>query len=104
MLDSRVLCDQQLNECRKQRFASLSDVVHKLEETQIERKFFRHCQVVGDDSVTRQQQTLFGCNVRRPDAEAARSVPVISAQLAKRFRISWRYTDADNRCRRGRKC
>ncbi len=68
MLDSRVLCDQQLNECRKQRFASLSDVVHKLEETQIERKFFRHCQVVGDDMVTRQQKALSGGNFRQPDA------------------------------------
>ena len=28
----------------------------------------RHCQVVGDDSVTRQQQALSGCNVHRPDA------------------------------------
>ena len=27
-----------------------------------------HCQVVGDDSVTRQQQALSGCNVHRPDA------------------------------------
>jgi hypothetical protein len=31
MLDSRVLCDQQLHERMKQRFASLSGVVHKLE-------------------------------------------------------------------------
>ena len=31
LLDSRVLGDQQLNERRKQRFASLADVVHKLE-------------------------------------------------------------------------
>jgi transposase len=28
----------------------------------------RHCQVVGDDMVTRQQQALSGGNVRRPDA------------------------------------
>src|SRR2546430_4559463 len=28
----------------------------------------------------------------------------MSAQLAKRFFISWRYSAADNRCRRGRKC
>jgi insertion element IS1 protein InsB len=27
----------------------------------------RHCQVVGDDSVTRQQQALSGGNVHRPD-------------------------------------
>ena len=33
ILDSRVLCHQQLNERTQQRFASLSDVVHKLEET-----------------------------------------------------------------------
>jgi NAD(P)-dependent dehydrogenase (short-subunit alcohol dehydrogenase family) len=39
ILDSRVLCDQYLNERRKQRFASLSDVVTKLEETEIEREF-----------------------------------------------------------------
>jgi hypothetical protein len=34
ILDSGVLADQQLNERTKQRFASPSDVVHKLEETQ----------------------------------------------------------------------
>ena len=39
LLDSRVLRDQELNERRKQRFASLADVVHKLEETQGEREF-----------------------------------------------------------------
>ena len=27
-----------------------------------------HCQVVGDDSVTRQQQALSGCDCHRPDA------------------------------------
>src|SRR5262245_18428304 len=40
LLDSRVLPDQQLNECRKQRFASLADVVHELEEPQVDREFF----------------------------------------------------------------
>jgi hypothetical protein len=35
ILDSRVLCDQELNERTKQRFASLSDVVHKLKEAQV---------------------------------------------------------------------
>src|SRR6266851_9505614 len=39
ILDSRVLCDQQLNERRKQRFASLSGVVNKLEETQVQGEF-----------------------------------------------------------------
>jgi hypothetical protein len=39
MLDSRVLCNQQLNERMQQRFASLSDVVNKLEETQVKREF-----------------------------------------------------------------
>jgi hypothetical protein len=34
ILDSRVLGDQELNERTKQRFASLSDIGHKLEETQ----------------------------------------------------------------------
>jgi predicted nucleic acid-binding OB-fold protein len=29
-LDSRVLCDQELHERTKQRFASLSDIVHRL--------------------------------------------------------------------------
>jgi hypothetical protein len=33
MLDSRVLCDQQFNERMKQRFASLSGIMHKLEKT-----------------------------------------------------------------------
>ena len=28
----------------------------------------RHCQVVGDDIVTRQQQALSGCDCHRPDA------------------------------------
>ena len=32
LLDSRVLRDQELNERRQQRFASLADVVHALEE------------------------------------------------------------------------
>ena len=35
ILDSRVLCDQQLNERMKQRFASLSGIVNKLEETEV---------------------------------------------------------------------
>ena len=39
LLDSRVLRDQELNERRKQRFASLADVVHKLEEPQVQREF-----------------------------------------------------------------
>ena len=39
LLDSRVLRDQQLNERRKQRFASLTDVVHELEEPQVDREF-----------------------------------------------------------------
>jgi len=39
ILDSRVLRDQELNECRKQRVASLADVVHELKETQVEREF-----------------------------------------------------------------
>ena len=39
LLDSRVLRDQQLNERRKQRFASLADVVHELEEPQVDREF-----------------------------------------------------------------
>ena len=39
LLDSRVLRDQELNERRKQRFASLADVVHELEETQVDREF-----------------------------------------------------------------
>jgi insertion element IS1 protein InsB len=38
ILDSRVLCDQQLNERTKQRFAALSDVVHKLEEPEVKRE------------------------------------------------------------------
>ena len=59
---------------------------------------------MGDESVTRQQQTLCGWTVRRPDTQAARSVPVLSAQRAKRFLISSRYADAASRCRRGRKC
>ena len=36
ILDSRVLRDQYLNERRQQRFASLADVVHELEETQVD--------------------------------------------------------------------
>jgi hypothetical protein len=39
LLDSRVLRDQELNERRKQRFASLADVVHELKEPQVEREF-----------------------------------------------------------------
>ena len=39
LLDSRVLCDQQLNKRTQQRFASLADVVHKLEENQVQREF-----------------------------------------------------------------
>src|SRR5262245_38953008 len=58
-----------------------------------------HCQVVGDDIVTRQQKALSGRDFYRPDAWVARLLPVLSAQLSKRFRISSRYADADNRCR-----
>jgi transposase-like protein len=36
LLDSRVLRDQELNERRQQRFAALADVVHELEETQVD--------------------------------------------------------------------
>jgi hypothetical protein len=39
ILDSGVLCDQYLNECTQQRFASLADVVHKLKETEVEWEF-----------------------------------------------------------------
>ena len=39
LLDSRVLRDQELNERMQQRFASLSDVVNKLEETEVKREF-----------------------------------------------------------------
>jgi len=39
LLDSGVFTDQQLNERPQQRFASLADVVHKLEEPQVEREF-----------------------------------------------------------------
>src|SRR5215510_13879241 len=39
LLDSRVLCDQQLNERRQQRFTPLAHVVHELEETQVGREF-----------------------------------------------------------------
>src|SRR5215468_3669579 len=39
LLDSRVLRDQELNERRQQRFASLADVVHELKEPQEEREF-----------------------------------------------------------------
>ena len=40
LLDSRVLRDEELNECRQQCFASLADVMHKLEETERQREFF----------------------------------------------------------------
>ena len=39
LLDSRVLRNQELNKCRQQRFASLADVVHELEEPQINWEF-----------------------------------------------------------------
>ena len=39
MLDSRVLRDQERNERMQQRFASLSDVVNKLEETEVKGEF-----------------------------------------------------------------
>jgi hypothetical protein len=39
MLDSRVLSDQQLHECMQQRFAPLSGVMHKLEETEVKSSF-----------------------------------------------------------------
>ena len=38
-MDSRVLRDQELNERRQQRFASLADVVHELEESQVDWEF-----------------------------------------------------------------
>ena len=64
----------------------------------------RHCQVVGDDSVTRQQKVLSGRDCHRLALEAARFVPVISAQLSNRCRISLRYSSADSRGRLGQKC
>jgi hypothetical protein len=39
LLDSGVFTDQQLHERTQQGFASLADVVHKLEEPQVEREF-----------------------------------------------------------------
>jgi hypothetical protein len=39
ILDSRVLADEQLDECTQQRFASPSHVVNELEESQVERQF-----------------------------------------------------------------
>ena len=39
LLDSGVLADQELNEFTQQRFASLADVVDKLEEPEVEREF-----------------------------------------------------------------
>jgi signal peptidase I len=39
MLRFRVLCDQQLNQRLKQGFASLPNIMDKLEETKIEREF-----------------------------------------------------------------
>jgi hypothetical protein len=39
LLDSGVLRDQYLNERTKQCFASLADVVHKLDEPQVEGQF-----------------------------------------------------------------
>src|SRR5262245_1875409 len=38
-VDFGVLCDQYLNERTKQCFTSLADIVHKLEETQVEGQF-----------------------------------------------------------------
>ena len=38
-MDSRVLCDQQLNERMPQRFAPFSDLVNKCAETELEREF-----------------------------------------------------------------
>jgi hypothetical protein len=64
----------------------------------------RHCQVVETDAITGQQRTHFGLDAHRPDTQAARFDPVMSAQLSKRFFISWRYAAPDNRCRLGRKC
>ena len=61
-----------------------------------------HSQVVGDDLVTRSQQTRAGCAFHRPDASAARVLPVIAAQLTHRCLLSARYADADSRGRLGR--
>jgi hypothetical protein len=47
MLGFRVLCDQQLNERMKQRFASLSSVVHKLEKTEVQGEFRAQLRVRG---------------------------------------------------------
>jgi hypothetical protein len=52
------------------------------------------CHVVGDERVARQQKRRSRRDCHRPDAEVARSVPVISAQRAKRFCLSARYADA----------
>ena len=38
MVESMGFCDQQRNECMQERLASLSDIVHNLEETEVQRE------------------------------------------------------------------
>jgi len=38
MVESMGFCDQQRNECMQERLASLSDIVHNLEATEVQRE------------------------------------------------------------------
>jgi hypothetical protein len=79
LLDSGVFTDQQLHERTQQRFASLADVVHKLEEPQVEREFLLGNAPMRAQPTPQERPEAFHCVY----VHFAKAVPVfISGKLA----------------------
>jgi|RhiMetdeSRZDD1v2_1073273.scaffolds.fasta_scaffold151112_2 hypothetical protein len=76
MLDSGVLCDRELNECRKQCFASFSEVVHKLKETEVQGKFLLDMPRCGRSQLQksdRKPSMVFTCTSQKPSPSSSRA-------------------------------
>jgi hypothetical protein len=79
LLDSKVFRDQELKERRKQRFASLADVVHELEASQGEREFLVGNAPMRAQPTPQERPKAF----HRVDVHFAQAVAIVSAgQLA----------------------
>src|SRR5215472_6633761 len=75
LLDSGVFTGQQLNECTQQCFASLADVVHKLEEPQVERKFLLRNTPMRTQPTPQERPEAF----HRVHVHFAKAVPIVIA-------------------------
>ena len=79
LLDSKVFRDQELKERRKQRFASLADVVHELEASQGDREFLVGNAPMRAQPTPQERPKAF----HRVDVHFAQAVAIVSAgQLA----------------------